>query len=76
MGKRLNDTAALSSAPVALGRNDSVTVSRRKIDNGSIVTTSTCKDGDYKYREEFQPDNSGSVGNEGLKTAINHLKGN
>lgn len=50
---RLNDTAALTSRPMEAGMSHSV--SARKIDNGFIVSESTCnpKTGEYRSTEHF-----------------------
>lgn len=49
---RLNDTAALTSAPSRGG--ESHHISTRKIDNGFLVERSTCTDtGEYKSSTEF-----------------------
>jgi hypothetical protein len=51
--RRLNDTAALASKP--LGAGESHSISTRKIDNGYVVTTSSCNPdtGGYSSTERF-----------------------
>lgn len=65
-----------SSAPVIAGMKgkSEVTISERKVSNGTIRTTTSWKDGNYSCTEEIVHENgTGKVGVENLAGARNTL---
>jgi AICAR transformylase/IMP cyclohydrolase PurH len=58
----LSDTAALVGPTLTGDRTqESSSISTRKIDNGYIISTSSCKDGRYESSEVYSKDAPGAT---------------
>lgn len=75
---RLSDTAAVVGVPeFGPERNESHSVSVRKIDNGYIVSKSSCSNGRYESSEEYAatpPQLAGKEQSNAMAKALDYMK--